>query len=159
NRVKIPVLIPHVVASHLSFLLRVIRGSSGYPGVGWFLTKGGGHMTHARTKIAVAALIVAAAVPYLAFAGIRKGWGYYVDVDQLVTAKKYSQQRVRVCGRVGEEGFDAAVGRLNANFVLLGKDHNVKVAYKGLVPDLFKVGTDVVIEGHLTPGTAGNAIF
>ena len=111
-------------------------------------------MTHARTKIAVAGLIVAVAVSYLAVAGIRKGWVYYVDVDKLLTSNEFSGQRVRVCGRVAEEGFDSAIGRLNANFVLLGKEHNIRVAYKGLVPDMFKVGSDVVIEGRLAPASA-----
>ena len=97
-------------------------------------------MTHAKAKLAVAGLIVVAAVTYLAFAGIRKGWVYYVDVDQLITSTEYRDQHVRVCGRVAEEGFDAAVGRLNARFTLLGKERKLAVSYQGMVPDLFKVG-------------------
>jgi cytochrome c-type biogenesis protein CcmE len=54
-------------------------------------------------------------------------------------------------GTVAEEGMEVNGGRMTAQFFLVGQDATKRVAvnYRGSVPDLFKAGADVVVEGKL----------
>lgn len=109
-------------------------------------------MTHMRTKLSVAGLALAVAVAYLGFAGVRKGWVYYVDVDTFLADARYHDQRVRLCGRVAEDDLDVRRADLAADFTLLGPAEQLRVVYRGAVPEMFKAGSDVVIEGRLGDG-------
>lgn len=105
-------------------------------------------MTHARPKIAVASILVVVAVGYLCWAGARKGWVYYIDVDTFLADAKYHDQRVRLAGKVAEDGVESHPGLMTARFDLLGAEQRVAVVYEGVVPDLFKPGCNVVLEGN-----------
>lgn len=106
-------------------------------------------MAHTRIKLIVAGLVLVASVSYLAFAGAQKGWVYYLDVDTYLADAAYQSQRVRLCGRVAEDQFEAAPAQLAARFQLLGPTEQLAVVYHGVIPDTFKVGVDVVLEGKL----------
>ena len=105
-------------------------------------------MTHARPKILVASLLVVAAVGYLCWAGARKGWVYYLDVDTFLADAKYQDQRVRLAGKVADEGVAAHPAQMTARFDLLGPERSVPVVYQGVIPDAFKPGCNVVLEGR-----------
>ena len=109
--------------------------------------------TNAR-KLWVGGVILVGAVGYLAYAGMSQGWVYYVSVDQLVTQAEGAKHtsRVRLMGTVAEEGLVVNGGQMTATFVLCGEDANKRVAvdYRGAIPDLFKAGADVVVEGKLS---------
>ena len=104
-------------------------------------------MTHARSKIAVASLLIVAAVGYLCWAGASKGWVYYIDVDTFLADAKYEGRRVRLAGKVADEGVETHPGLMTARFDLLGAERRVAVAYEGVIPDMFKPGCNVVLEG------------
>ena len=105
-------------------------------------------------KFAIAAAVVVAAVVYLTFAGARKGWAYYLTVDQFSTETRYHGQRVKLCGTVAAEGFEVHRGLLTANFRIAGQNHAVPVIYHGAVPDMFRQGAEVVVEGKLNDSGA-----
>src|SRR4051794_9031965 len=100
-------------------------------------------MTHMRLKLALAGVVLASAVGYLAFAGVQKGWVYTLGVDQYVTSPEQQAKRVRLCGKVGEEQLDVRKAQLAASFQLKGEHEFVPVAYKGVIPDMFKAGSEV----------------
>lgn len=104
-------------------------------------------MTHAKLKFGVAGVILAGAVAYLAFAGMQKGWVYTLGVDQYITQTAQHGQRVRLCGTVAEQDLDIHKAQLLAGFNLHGQAKDIRVAYKGVVPDMFKGGAEVVVEG------------
>lgn len=106
-------------------------------------------MTHAKLKLLCAGLVLMAAVGYLAVAGVKKGWVYYLEVDQLTSDAAYRSQRVRLMGRVADEGVQIRPARLTARFDLRGAEKRVPVDYRGVVPDNFEPGRDVVVEGKL----------
>jgi cytochrome c-type biogenesis protein CcmE len=107
-------------------------------------------MTAIQKKLLVAGVALAAAVGYLAYAGIKGGgWVYFLEVDRFLADKSYRAQRVRVHGKVAEDNFTAA--NLDASFCLLGKSNRLSVVYHGVIPDMFQAGRDVVIEGSLDP--------
>jgi cytochrome c-type biogenesis protein CcmE len=101
-----------------------------------------------RVKILIAAVVLTLAVGYLAFAGVRAGRTYYLAVDPFLADPAYHGQRVRLHGIVGSEGLqvDALAG---AKFLLRGQAATLPVTYQGVIPDLFRPGCDVVVEGTL----------
>jgi cytochrome c-type biogenesis protein CcmE len=104
-------------------------------------------MSAIQKKLLVAGIALAAAVGYLAYAGMKSGWVYFLEVDHFLADAQYRDQRVRVHGKVSEENFSAA--NLNANFCLEGKAKTLTVAYQGVIPDMFQAGREVVVEGKL----------
>lgn len=100
-------------------------------------------------KIVVAAVLILAAVAYLASAGVSKGWAYYLTVDQFSVEARYHDQRVKLCGTVAADGFDVHRGLLTAHFRVAGQSHSFPVVYHGAIPDMFRQGAEVVVEGKL----------
>jgi cytochrome c-type biogenesis protein CcmE len=105
-------------------------------------------MTSIRLKLLVAGVILIGAFGYLAFAGMQKGWVYFVSVDQYAADPQYHNQRVRLHGKVAADGFDASKSLLTAKFNLSGGGKSLPVVYRGVIPDMFEAGRDVVIEGR-----------
>lgn len=106
-------------------------------------------MTSTHRKLLVAGGVLAVALAYLGYAGAKKGWVYYVPVDEYVTDVQMQKQRVRLMGRVAGEGLEVNGAGLTARFDLLGPKSRVRVNYHGSIPDLFKAGSDVVVEGRM----------
>lgn len=109
-------------------------------------------MKRKAVKYLAAGAVLVVAIGYLAYAGLKDGWvSYHLDVDEFITDTRFHTQRVRLAGIVAEEGLVAGDGKMGARFNLQGRDHRQPVVYKGIVPDLFKVGAEVVVEGRLDP--------
>src|SRR6185369_11696001 len=106
-------------------------------------------MTHMGLKLSVAGVLLISAISYLAFAGVQRGWVYTMGVDQYVASTNEQKLRVRLCGTVSTEQLDVHKAQLTARFVLKGEHASVPVAYKGVIPDMFKPGSEVVVEGQL----------
>lgn len=104
-------------------------------------------MTHLKLKLSLGGLIFAAAIGYLAIAGTQKGWVYTLGVDQYLQSPDQQTQRVRLCGTVAPDNLQIRKADLIANFSLQGATARIPVAYKGVIPDLFKPGCEVVVEG------------
>jgi cytochrome c-type biogenesis protein CcmE len=103
-----------------------------------------------RAKVAIAGLILVMAVSYLAFAGVKSGWVYYVEVDEFLADPQMQQQRVRLAGRVVDDERYAADGsRLTAAFTVEGEGVAMPVTFTGAVPNTFKKDIEVVLEGRL----------
>ena len=106
-------------------------------------------MNSVQLKLTIAGVILASAIGYLAYAGMQKGWVYYMEVGQFVSDPAYHAQRVRLHGTVAEQGFSASSAGLAARFDLVGDGKSLPVVYRGTIPDMFQVGRNVVVEGTL----------
>lgn len=106
-------------------------------------------MTSLSRKLWFAGVVLAGAVGYLAYAGAKQGWVYYVPVDQYIKDKDQQKHRVRLMGNVAEEGLEIQGAQLRARFGLTANGATVPVMYKGTIPDLFKPGAEVVVEGKM----------
>ena len=107
-------------------------------------------MSRTTIKFLCGGAVLLSAVAYLAYAGLKEGWvSYHLDVDQYVNDSQYHTQRVRLFGKVDENGLVSNPGRLSAKFTLVGQAQRIPVVYSGVIPDLFKGGCDVVIEGSV----------
>lgn len=112
-------------------------------------------MSPQRTKVIVGGLLLVMAVAYLAYAGVRSGHVYCVDVDQFLLDAHYHDIRVRINGSVSPDGLAIHRGQMQVRFVLLGQGGRMPVAYTGIVPDMFKPGHEVFVEGRLD----GDGVF
>ncbi len=106
-------------------------------------------MRHATPKLIIAATVLVAAVALLGYAGVQRGWVYYMDLDAFLAETRYHDQRVRLNGLVAEVGADIQPAQLIARFDLTCDAGKLPVVYRGVVPPMFKPGSQVVVEGKL----------
>lgn len=109
-------------------------------------------MSKKKWKVVAAAAILMSAVSYLAYAAIQSGRTYYLSVDAFFADDNASMDRsarVRLHGKVDNDGLQADSGGLRAQFTLRGQSKHVPVDYRGAIPDSFKGGIEVVVEGRL----------
>ncbi len=103
--------------------------------------------TGRKVLIAVAVFVLAGA--YLAFTGARSSMAYYLTVGELLDrAPAVTGADVRLSGTVaaGSVTWDQVSGRLE--FTVTDGTRRLPVFYRGVVPDTFKPGADVVVEGQ-----------
>lgn len=78
---------------------------------------------------------------------------YDMTIPQLRTCTACAGHTVRVEGNVAPNSVQYLDGRQSVNFVIYeGSDH-LPVTYSGVIPDVFKSGAQVVVEGQLTGNT------
>ena len=58
-------------------------------------------------------------------------------------------ENIRVNGEVATGTLEQDTGNFVSRFILIEGDHSLPIVYHGVVPDAFREGADVVVEGHL----------
>ncbi|MEJ5242733.1 MAG: cytochrome c maturation protein CcmE [Desulfomicrobiaceae bacterium] len=100
--------------------------------------------------------LVAAGVGYLVVSGISQEKMYFLNVREALAMPAGQSHPARLFGLVLAEGLDRPASGLGANFVLQDKDdpsQRLLVRYSGAVPDTFKPGVEVIVEGTLSGTT------
>ncbi len=117
-------------------------------------TPEGGAPRRRRTlpwSFVAAGLAVAAAVVYLIFANTSANAAYYMTIKELRACHECASRIVRVAGVVQ----DGSVVRNDATqavrFTITEGQDAMPVTYSGIVPDIFRPGITVVVEGQLGP--------
>jgi Cytochrome c-type biogenesis protein CcmE len=105
-----------------------------------------------KTALIASILVVVAALGFLVYTGLSDNMVYYYHVDEfLPKATSLQGEVIKVNGKVSEGSIRK--DHMNYSFVIHGAVQNtVNVAYTGVVPDTFKDGSDVVVEGTYDPG-------
>jgi cytochrome c-type biogenesis protein CcmE len=105
-------------------------------------------------RVIVAALVVVAAIGYLVYNGFQSTSVYYLTVAEL-KAKSASADvgSARVAGIVAENSVQRSDGDSTIHFTISDSGASMPVVYKGLVPDIFGPGIQVVVEGHYNNAT------
>lgn len=108
---------------------------------------------NSKTGVYAAALVLfLGGLGGLIYSGLDEGASYFLNVGEALAAKPEQLGKARLFGTVAEEGITPAAGGLGVSFTLLDKDDQGKtipVEYKGAVPDTFKAGVEVIVEGGL----------
>lgn len=110
-----------------------------------------------RGRFLIGAVVIAMAVTYLVYAGIRETSVYYLKMDEF-SAKRgtLAGQTLRVAGRVKHGTMEWNPRTLDLRFALggLGVEGDngpapaaLNVAFNGILPDMFGEGRDVIVEG------------
>jgi cytochrome c-type biogenesis protein CcmE len=108
-----------------------------------------------KRRFVVGALVIAAAVSYLVWAGIRTTSTYYFEMHEFVPRRaQHDGEDLRVKGwvRAGSMRWDARTSQLAFELSRQDGSDAVPVAYKGILPDMFAEGREVVVEGRYAEG-------
>ena len=104
-----------------------------------------------RRRFIVGAALIAAAVSYLVYAGIRTTSMYYLELGEFVARRDaLAGEVLRVKGWVRHGSIDRTVSTNELRFELARQDDTdgVPVSYQGIMPDMFAEGREVVVEGR-----------
>ena len=116
-----------------------------------------------QRRFIVGAVVIAAAVSYLVYAGIKTTSVYYFDMDQFLaqrTAHAGEDLRVKGWVRAGSVRWDASTNKLAFELARQDGSEPVPVAYTGILPDMFAEGREVVVEGRYdVPGLHAKQIM
>ena len=95
-------------------------------------------------------IIVFMAVGYLGFVGFQSSATYYYTVSELIEqGSSIYGQNVRVNGLVSTGSVEQETDSLTLRFTLTEGERSLPVVYHGVVPDAFRAGKEVVVEGSL----------
>lgn len=97
-------------------------------------------------------LIIGAATSYMAILGASTSWQYYLSVDEAVADIDHlAGKRARVSGRVVAGTLAIGADRREATFLLSGVGCTLPAMCNCSLPDNFREGIEVVVEGTLLP--------
>jgi cytochrome c-type biogenesis protein CcmE len=105
-----------------------------------------------RLKLLIGAMVVAAAIGYLVYGGIQETLVYFVTPSEL-EAKGTSAygKSLRLGGLVKEGSWVRQEGNLVHTFELVDESSTIRVAFRGIPPDLFGEGRGALVEGSYGP--------
>jgi len=94
-------------------------------------------------------------VGYLMFTGLAENTKPFVNVSEALAMPPAELRSARLFGTVKSEGLIRMEGRPGVKFQLGDTDNAQKtlwVVFEGVVPDMFKAGAEVIVEGGLREG-------
>ena len=98
----------------------------------------------------VAGLAILGAVIYLIYTSTQANALYYLTVSELKSCTTCATQSVRVAGFVQAGSIVRDDQKQQISFVIADGGHTLHVVYSGIVPDIFRPGIQVVVEGNYT---------
>ena len=105
-----------------------------------------------KKRFLIGGIIIFLAIGYLGFMGFRGSATYYYTVSELMEqGGSIYGENVRVTGQVAPGSVEQDSGSLVLRFTIVDVEgeKSLPVVYQGVVPDAFRVGNDVVVDGHL----------
>ena len=108
-----------------------------------------------RAAYIAALVLFLSGIGYLAYTGFTDGRMPFINVAELLAAPQGEIDRAKIFGTVSASALQRKADGMGADFVLLDKDdvrQSVQVDYRGVLPDLFEEGAEVIVEGRLLDG-------
>lgn len=106
-----------------------------------------------RGKFQLLGLVVLIGIGGLIYMGVKSAGMYYMTAAELhAKGEAAYTETVRIGGQVREDSVQQDEASNTLRFVVQDKnapDHSINVVYRGVVPDAFKPGNEVVIDGRL----------
>ncbi len=100
----------------------------------------------------VALLLFLSGAGYLVYSGLSENSIYFLNVSEALAADSSKLQAARLFGTVAEEDLHMASDGPGVDFLLIDAENaaqSLKIHYVGAVPDTFKAGAEVIVEGGL----------
>jgi len=105
-----------------------------------------------RTSIILGGLATLGIAAALVLTAFEDSVVYFHSPTDIATKSDLRKDRLlRVGGLVKEGSWTKAADGLTQKFFVTDTAHDIQVAYKGIMPDLFREGQGVVMEGKLQP--------
>ena len=103
-----------------------------------------------KKRFLIGGIIVFLAIGYLGYMGFTGSATYYYTVSELLEhGSSIHDENVRVNGQVAPGSVEQESGGLVLRFAIAEGGESLPVFYQGVVPDTFKVGNEIVVEGYL----------
>ena len=104
-------------------------------------------------------VVLAAGLSYAVYSLVIHAGADYLTVSELKSrAESLNSQPVRVEGTVVPGSIDWDDKAKIMRFVLTDDKESLTIVHKGIVPDNFKPGADLIVEGKYRPGDAFEAL-
>jgi cytochrome c-type biogenesis protein CcmE len=104
----------------------------------------------------IAALILfLGGLGYLIYSGISQDSVYFLNVSEALAMDESELGQARLFGKVAPQNIESKTGGLGVAFDLTDqkeKTQTIRVDYSGAVPDTFKEGVEVIVEGNFVNG-------
>lgn len=107
-------------------------------------------MSKQHVKLSVGVVVIVTSIAYLIFSGATGSTMYFLtvpEVQQKLTSLK--GEPIRVSGKVTADPIDWDLRNLSLGFVIGDDQARIPVRYKGVKPDMFQKGVDVIVEGRI----------
>ena len=109
-------------------------------------------MRQRAIKIGLTSVVLVAAFAGLLYSTLSEGTEYYKHVDEVMAdPKAWYGKRLQLHGFVVEDSILRKRDSLDYRFQISNNGAVVPARYKGVVPDTFKDGSEVVLKGRLGP--------
>jgi cytochrome c-type biogenesis protein CcmE len=109
-------------------------------------------MKASQIKIGIAAAVIVLAILYLGFTGFQQSMVYYLTVEELkARGSEIYGEGIRVSGHVEVGSIESDPIKMEHAFIISENGERLSVLYKGIAPDTFKDGCEVVVEGKYDP--------
>lgn len=109
-----------------------------------------------KTKVAAGLSVIVVCLVYLVVAGFKNTSVYYFTVSELHAREaSLGGKRVKVAGKVVEGSIQQDKATMEVRFQATEGGQAIRVVYRGIVPDTFKDGAEVVVEGK----RGGDGVF
>ncbi len=108
----------------------------------------GGH----KLTYGIAFALLLAGVGYLIISGLSTNSVYFLNVSEALAKGLEADEQARLFGRVDPANLRRDAGMTGIEFNLADKDSpgkTIRVSYSGAVPDTFKPGVEVIVEGSM----------
>lgn len=109
-----------------------------------------------KSKFLIGALLIVGAIAYLIYTGVKETSVYYLTIEEFLPKREaLANEGVRVAGRVQAGTLAWDPKDLNLRFSLghfEDGEESLPVYYRGILPDMFAEGRDVIVEGKYSPG-------
>lgn len=106
----------------------------------------------------IAFIFFAGAIGYLCYAGLSSNSVYFLNVSEAMAATPDKLRQARLFGLVDSQDLSKKIN--SVSFQLADKDNaaqTITVLYTGMVPDTFKAGAEVIVEGSMDADGRFNA--
>ena len=100
-----------------------------------------------KKRFFIGGVIILIAIAYLGYTGFKGSTTYYYTISELLEQRSSIEDNVRVTGEVASGSLERELGKLSFN--ISDGVNSLPVVYNGVVPDAFKAGGNVVVEGQL----------
>ncbi|MFQ5824912.1 MAG: cytochrome c maturation protein CcmE [bacterium] len=108
-------------------------------------------MSKKKINVVIAFSIVTGIMIWLFFSGFNENMQYYRTIEEAKTmGKKVYAEGLRVKGNLVAGSLVTNPDNLQVSFRITENGHEMEVHYNGILPDTFKEGSEVIVEGKYT---------
>lgn len=108
-------------------------------------------MFNNKIKVALSFAAIAVVLVWLVFTGFNENMQYYVSIDSVKSLGESAYNKgLRVKGYLVAGSLVKSQNSLEVSFVIEDEGHELEVHYAKELPDTFKDGAEVLVEGRYT---------